>query len=109
MGIYAPDAIHEFPFAPAGAIDRLEGRDSIEAYMNQLPSLIQFGSLTDVLVREVDDELIIEATGHHTRLSDGYSFDLRYVWFITRQSGKVTRIRDYMNPLQLAVLSHATE
>ena len=27
MEIYAPDSIHEFPFAPTGAVRRLEGRD----------------------------------------------------------------------------------
>ena len=27
MEIYAPDAIHEFPFAPAGSVRILEGRD----------------------------------------------------------------------------------
>lgn len=38
MEIYAPDAVHEFPFAPEGAIRRLEGRDAIAAYMRFLPS-----------------------------------------------------------------------
>ena len=33
MEIYTPDAIHEFPFAPTGAVRRLEGRDAISAYM----------------------------------------------------------------------------
>jgi hypothetical protein len=53
MEIYASDAIHEFPFAPVGAVRRLEGRDAISAYMSQLPSRIRFGSLSDVRVREV--------------------------------------------------------
>ena len=34
MEIYAPDAVHEFPFAPEGAVQRLEGRDTIAAYMS---------------------------------------------------------------------------
>jgi ketosteroid isomerase-like protein len=103
MEIYAADAIHEFPFAPAGA-PRLEGRDVIAAYMRLLPARIHFGSLSDVRVREAGDELIIEATGHHRRVSDGAPRDLSYVWFITRRDGKVTHIRDYMNPLQLSTL-----
>ena len=102
MTIYAPDAIHEFPFAPEGAPRALVGRDAIAAYMRQLPSLIRFGALSDVRSRQAGDELIVEATGHHQRIADGIARDLSYVWFITRQNGKVTRFRDYMNPLQLS-------
>ncbi len=68
--IYAPDAIHEFPFAPEGAVRQLVGRDAIAVYMRQLPALIRFGSLSDVRVREAGDEFIIEATGHHQRIPD---------------------------------------
>jgi ketosteroid isomerase-like protein len=104
MDIYAPDAIHEFPFAPQGAPHVLEGRDRIAAYMSQLPSRIRFGALSDVRVREVNDELIIEATGHHHRLSDNTPRNISYIWFITSRDGKVTHFRDYMNPLQLSTL-----
>ncbi len=104
MEIYSPDAVHEFPFAPEGAPRRLEGRDAIAAYMSQLPSRIRFGSLSDVRVREAGDELIIEATGHHHRLPENTPRDLSYVWFITLRDGKVTHIRDYMNPSQLSKL-----
>ncbi len=102
--IYAPDAVHEFPFAPPGAPRRLEGRDAIAAYLRQLPGRIRFGALSDVRVREAGDELIIEATGHHHRLRDETPSDLSYVWFITRRDGQVAHIRDYMNPLQLSSL-----
>lgn len=104
MAIYAPDAVHEFPFAPEGGIRRLVGRDTIAAYMNQLPGRIRFGALGDVRMREVGDELIVEATGHHRRVSDDTPHDISYVWFITRQNGYVKEIRDYMNPLQLSTL-----
>jgi uncharacterized protein len=104
MEIYAPDAVHEFPFAPEGHIQRLEGRDAIAAYMSRLPGLIQFGSLTDVRVREAGDELIVEATEHLRRVSDNEPRVLSYVWFITQRAGKVTNFRDYMNPLQLLAL-----
>jgi ketosteroid isomerase-like protein len=102
MEIYAPDAVHEFPFAPEGGARRLTGRDAIAAYMGRLPGLMRFGSLSDVRVREAGDEFIIEATGHHRRVSDDMPRDLSYVWFITRRDGQVVHFRDYMNPLQLS-------
>ena len=43
MSMYDDDAVHEFPFAPAGAVRRLEGRDEIAAYMRRLPGLLRFG------------------------------------------------------------------
>lgn len=104
MDIYAPDAVHEFPFAPHGSPRSLEGRDRIAAYMSQLPTRIHFGPLSNVRVRETPDELIVEATGHHQSLSDNTPRTLSYVWFITHRDGKVTHIRDYMNPLQLSSL-----
>jgi ketosteroid isomerase-like protein len=102
--IYAPDAVHEFPFAPDGTVRQLVGRDAIAAYMRQLPTRVRFGSLSDVRVREAGDELIIEATGHLRRIPDDAPRDLSYVWFITLRDGKVVHFRDYMNPLQLSVL-----
>jgi len=102
IAIYADDAVHEFPFAPEGGLSRLEGRYAIAAYMRQIPSRMRFGTLDGVRVREAGDELIIEATGHHTRVADNAPRVLSYVWFVTRRDGKVTHFRDYMNPLQLS-------
>jgi uncharacterized protein len=104
MEIYTSDAVHEFPFAPAGAIRQLEGRDAIAAYMRRLPGRTRFGTLSDVRVREVGDELIIEATGHHRRVADDAQRELSYVWFITLRDGRVMHFRDYMNPSQLSTL-----
>jgi uncharacterized protein len=100
MRIYAPDAVHEFPFAPEGAVRRLEGRDEIAAYMSQLPERIRFGAFNDVRVREAGNELIIEADGHHRHVADDTPFDIRYIWFITVRDGRVSHFRDYMSPLR---------
>lgn len=43
MSMYAPDAVHEFPWAPENQVRRLEGREAIAAYMSQLPGRIEFG------------------------------------------------------------------
>nr|WP_296770732.1 nuclear transport factor 2 family protein [Rhodococcus sp. (in: high G+C Gram-positive bacteria)] len=104
MSIYAQDAVHEFPFAPPGAVRRLEGRGAILEYMSHLPNSIRFGPLSDVRVRQVDDEVIIEATGHHRRVDDDAPVELEYVWFITVRGEEVFHIRDYMNPLQLSTV-----
>ncbi|MFF7331789.1 nuclear transport factor 2 family protein [Streptomyces sp. NPDC008150] len=98
MEMYADDAVHEFPFAAPGAVRRLEGKPAIRAYMSAMGGSVQFGSLDDVTVREMGDEVLIEAEGHHFDAVTGDPFDLRYLWIITRRSGRVTRLRDYMGP-----------
>ena len=100
--------VHEFPWAPEGGVRRLEGRDAIAAYMSQLPGRIEFGPRSDIQVREVGDETIFQATGHHRRL-DGTPRDLDYIGFITRRDGQVTRWQDYMNPLQLSERASPTQ
>ena len=103
MSMFAPDAVHEFPFAPEGFAHRLEGKEAIAAYMSErviggpLPHL----SYDDVRVRESGDEVIIEAVGHKRRIADGTPLDMHYVWFLTVHDGLVTHFRDYMNPLEI--------
>lgn len=105
MNIYTDDAIHEFPFASDNAPSRLVGRGAIAAYLQHLPELVRFGSFTYENVRELGDELIIEATGHHRRVLDDAPRDVSYVWFIKLRDGKVSQFRDYMNPIQLSTFS----
>lgn len=99
MAIYAPDAVHELPFAQAGSPQRLSGRDTIAAYMRQLPRVIRFGTMSILSVWEAGNELIVEGRGSHHRLPADVPLELGYVWFITRADGKVTRFRDYMSPI----------
>jgi ketosteroid isomerase-like protein len=103
--IYAPDAVHELPFAPDGE-RRLVGREAIAARLREVfdadRGRLRFGSFDNVRLRETGDEIIIEGDGHHFRVADGEPVEISCVWFITRQDGLVTYFRDYMNPRTLA-------
>lgn len=98
--IYAPDAVHEFPFAAGEDERRVEGRDAIAARLRGVfdakQGRLRFGSFDNVRVREAGDEIIIEGEGHH-RTADGTPVAIGCVWFITRRDGQVTHFRDYMN------------
>jgi ketosteroid isomerase-like protein len=101
VATYDDDAVHEFPWAPEGRPERLEGKPAITEYMKGLPARVKLDAFDDVRIREAGDELIVEATAHGTRPDSGAPFDMQYVWFITHDNGRVTRFRDYMNPLRL--------
>jgi len=102
MSIYAPDAVHEFPWVPDGRIDRLEGWDAINAYMSQLATggRLRYGDFEVISAHETDDALVVEMVGHHSRGDE--LVELGYVSILTLRDGKVMRFRDYMNPLQLS-------
>jgi ketosteroid isomerase-like protein len=104
LKIYAPDAVHEFPVTREGGPRRLHGRDEIAAYMSQISGRLRFGTLAGIKAREADDEIIIEADGHHQRIEQGVEvpFDVRYIWFITVRGGQVTHFTDYTLPGQPA-------
>ncbi|BBA98076.1 hypothetical protein RVR_4124 [Actinacidiphila reveromycinica] len=92
------DAVHEFPFAAPGAPERIEGREAIRAYLTVVLGHVRFGTLSGVRAREIGDEVVVEAEGHHHDAAGGDPFDLRYVWIITLRDGRMARIRDYMGP-----------
>lgn len=104
--IYAPEAVHELPFAHEERDRRIEGRAAIAARLTEVfdaeQGRLRFGSFDNVLVRETGDEIIIEGDGHHFRAADDAPVHINCVWFITRKDGLVTRFRDYMNPVTLA-------
>ncbi|TVT61166.1 DUF4440 domain-containing protein [Amycolatopsis rhizosphaerae] len=103
--IYAPDAVHEFPFSPREAERRIEGRDAIAARLREVfdaeNGRLRFGSFDNVRVRDVGDEVIIEGDGHH-QTAEGTPVEISCAWFITRRDGQVAHFRDYMNPMTLA-------
>lgn len=101
LAMFAADGVHEFPWAPADRVSRLEGREAMAAYLSQMHGRIVFGELVDIRVREAGDETIIQATGHNHR-PDGTPRSMRYVWFLTRRDGKVTLLQDYVSAIEPA-------
>ncbi len=103
--IFAPDALYEIPFTPTGPV-RLTTREGIATFMRGLldGGQLLYGSLTEVRAYETGDDLIVEAVARHHRSADGSPIDLRYIWFVTRRDGYVTRFRDYMNPLEISAI-----
>ncbi|MCE0765550.1 nuclear transport factor 2 family protein [Pseudonocardia kujensis] len=97
LAMFAPDGVHELPWAPEDRVRRLEGHAEMRAHMSRLAERLEIGTFRDVQTIRAGDDTVVRATGHHRRL-DGTPVVLRYIWFITRRNGKVTHLQDYINP-----------
>lgn len=69
--------------------------------MREILASIRYGSFDILHARETGDEVIIEATATGEWLPAGTPFHMRYVVFVAHRDGRVTHVRDYMNPLLL--------
>ncbi len=104
-GVYAVDAVHEFPFTRPGLPSRLEGRDDIVTWIAagwQASPLTYEGYRTLAVHDTGDPETIIveqEALGTSTVTG---AFALPNIVVLTVRHGQITRLRDYVNVLAAA-------
>lgn len=98
IDLYSADAVHEFPFAGPGSLERVEGKGAIRELMTAMGQRIRFGSFSDVQWHQVGDTVVVEAEGHHVNTVSGEPFDVRYIWVFTFRNGEVVRLRDYTGP-----------
>ncbi|MBB5773859.1 nuclear transport factor 2 family protein [Nonomuraea jabiensis] len=103
-GLWAEAGVIEFPFAPPGYPERVEGRTAVQKYLRGYPDLLDVREITDKVVHQsVDPEVVIvefEAAG--LVVATGKPYRMRYVAVITVRDGEIQRYRDYWNPLAAA-------
>lgn len=97
----AEDGVMEFPFAPPGLPTRLEGREAVAAHLADLPALLSIESLSEPEVHLARDgeTAVLEFDCRGRAAATGRPYDQRYVSVITVRDGRITRYRDYWNPL----------
>jgi uncharacterized protein len=103
--LYAPDAVHEWPFALPGAPQRLTGRDQIRAFFTRAAggSRFDFREFRNVVVHETaDPEVIIAEYDIHGQITDtGRPFVFSYILVLRVRDGQIVSLRDYLNPLAM--------
>jgi ketosteroid isomerase-like protein len=108
VDLYAEDAVHELPFAPAGAPARVEGRETLRQMMNTQGgrSPVKYRGFENVQVWETTDpEVIIaeyEVVG--TVVSTGAGFRFPQLLVLRVREGQILLSRSYLDPGQLAEL-----
>ncbi|WSQ06690.1 nuclear transport factor 2 family protein [Streptomyces sp. NBC_01231] len=101
VGLWAEDGVMEFPFAPEGWPQRLEGKEAIAAYMGRYPDHIDLHDFPDLQIHQTTDPqtLVVEMRGVGRLVETDGPFDMTYIAVVTVQDGRITSYRDYWNPL----------
>ncbi|MGP3998807.1 nuclear transport factor 2 family protein [Streptomyces sp. 8N706] len=101
VGLWAEDGILEFPFAPQGWPERLEGKEAIAAYMRHYPDHIDLYDFPDVRIHRTTEPetIVVEMRGVGRMVETDGPFDMSYIAVVAVQDGRFTSYRDYWNPL----------
>ncbi len=104
VSMWAEDGVMEFPYAPPGYPQRLDGKAAIADYMRDYPATIEIASFTVEAFHQTvnPDVVIVEFSVDGRAVKTGRSYTMRYVGVITLRDGKVVSYRDYWNPLVAA-------
>jgi uncharacterized protein len=99
--LYADDAVMEFPFAPPGRPERLDGRAAVEAYLDGYTDMVNIQRIHDVVVHETADPdvIIAEMAASGLVVATGAPYTARYIAVLTISGGLIRHYRDYWNPL----------
>lgn len=103
--VYAPDAVHEFPFTRPGAPARMEGRDAIIGFITGFwdTSPLRYERYRTIAIHQTadPDTIVVEQEVAGTSTTTG-SFVLPNVLVLQARHGQITHLRDYANLLALA-------
>jgi ketosteroid isomerase-like protein len=103
--VYAPDAVHEFPFTRPGAPARMEGRDAIIGFITAFwdTSPLRYECYRTIAIHQTaePDTIVVEQEVAGTSTTTG-SFVLPNVLVLQARHGQITHLRDYANLLALA-------
>jgi ketosteroid isomerase-like protein len=103
IDLWAEDGLMEFPFAPRGWPERLEGREAIAAYMRHYPDHIDLHDIPDMRVHQTTDPetVVVEMRAVGRLVETDGPFDMTYIAVVTARDGRFASYRDYWNPLSV--------
>lgn len=104
--LFAPEGVLEYPFAPPGMPQRLEGRDAILAFHGKLSharALFDMEGSSAVIHETADRDVVVVEIEHHGMSHvTGKPYRNIAVGVIEVRAGQIVSYRDYMDPLVLA-------
>jgi ketosteroid isomerase-like protein len=106
VGLYADDAIHEFPFTRPGVPSRLQGREQIRTFRqaNWETNPLRYQAYRDVVIHETADPevIVVEQDVTGTAATTGRDFTLPNIVVLRVRDGRIVHFRDYVNVVAVA-------
>ncbi|MGW7194705.1 nuclear transport factor 2 family protein [Streptomyces chryseus] len=101
VDLWDESGVLEFPFAPQGWPERLEGRQAVADYMRHYPDHVDVHDFQDVKVHHTTapETIVVEMRGVGRLVESDAPFDMTYIAVVTVKDGRITSYRDYWNPL----------
>lgn len=94
-------AVMDFPYAPDGFTQRLEGREAIVSGLQVVPQFFASFAITPrKVMATAGGEVIVEADGV-AMLQDGAPYRNSYVMIFEISKGLIKRWSEYHNPMRL--------
>lgn len=99
--LFSPDAVLEFPFAPAGVPQRVAGRDALVAHMSNFPKIFDVEFVDLVFHDTVDPSLVIaEFRSKGSAIPTSKPYEQTCISVVrTNDEALITHYVDYWNPL----------
>ncbi|EHJ00491.1 MULTISPECIES: nuclear transport factor 2 family protein [unclassified Clostridium] len=98
--LMAEDAVMEFPFAPPGRPQKVEGKNNIIKYCQAIMENVTITNFTDVEIHRMINPncVVVEMTGHGIMRATGNAYERRYIEVCHTKNGRIQLFRDYWNP-----------
>jgi ketosteroid isomerase-like protein len=110
--LFVEDGVIEYPFAPAGAVRRLQGREEIRRVLGQAAASPRRAGrrVTDVsspvVHQTVDPDVIVaEFDLEGEIVATGQTYRLPYIQVLHIRDGKIASLRDYIDYPALTALT----
>jgi uncharacterized protein len=99
-GLWAAEGTMEFPFAPEGYPERLDGRDAVTEYLRDYTDHVDLRAITRRTVHQTLDPevVVVEFEVDGVAVRTGRSYRMRYISVITVRHGEIVGYRDYWSP-----------
>ena len=100
-GLFAPDAVVEWPFAPPGAPARLEGQEAIREHSRQVlasPLQLEEYEVTELYQAQDPEVVIAEMRVTGTVTATGQPFTATSIQVLRIRDGQIVLFRDFANP-----------
>jgi uncharacterized protein len=99
LDMFTDDVVFEFPYAPDGLPERLDGSAALAAHLERLGPLITFGRMELGTVHDAGDTVIFEFSCDGQGVTTGAPYNQHYISVVTLRDGRIAEYRDYWNPL----------